>query len=78
MPFEGSGWATAGYWPVIADEPGQLSQVLNRGSEQKLIRGAGDPAQPQPPEVQIALEMGERHLDLSALPSRTLKCFGSF
>jgi|SRR6516162_3446400 len=43
---------------------GPAFEILDSGGEQEPIPGASDPTQPQPPEAQISLEMGECHLDL--------------
>ena len=65
MPHPGKG----GYGPQL----GELPEVLGGGGEQELVAGAAGAAQPQPIELQDALEVGEQHLDLLALVARALE-----
>jgi hypothetical protein len=47
------------------DQLCQLSEVLDRGSEEELVLSTGRTAQPEPVDAQDALEMCEQHLDAS-------------
>jgi hypothetical protein len=51
--------------------------VLSDGGQNKLILGASRATQSEPTELQDALQVGEPHLDLLALPTRLLKAFGA-
>jgi hypothetical protein len=75
VPTARSGWTTAGQWWAIP-EPGQLLEVLNSGGQEKLIRGAGNPRQPQPSKAQIPLQMSERNFDLAPFPGGPLEGLG--
>jgi len=55
---------------------GELSQVLGGGDEQNLVAGAAQAPQPQPVELQDALQVGEQHLDALAVMARLLECLG--
>jgi hypothetical protein len=49
---------------------GHPSQVLSRCRKQELISCSGQSSQAKPIELQDALQVGEEHLDLLALPLR--------
>ena len=57
------------HWP----QPGESPQILGGRREQELILRPAWTAQPQPPELQDALEMGEQHLDLFPTAAGDLK-----
>ncbi len=56
-------------WP----QPGEAPQILGGRREQELVLRAAWTTQPQPPELQDALEMGEQHFDLFPTAAGDLK-----
>jgi len=61
-------------WRRVWPELGKLLQVLCCGSEQELIVCPTRSAQPQPAELEDALEMGKQHLDPFAISAGLLEC----
>src|SRR5665647_789832 len=58
------------HWGGERDQLGELSEVLDRCSEEELVLGPIWPSQPEPVEAQDALEMIEQHLDLLSFTPR--------
>ena len=50
---------------------------MGDGRENKLVLGASGPTQPEPTELQDALQVREPHLDLLALAPRLLEALGA-
>ena len=49
------------------DQLGEPAEVLGSGGEVELVSGTVRASEPEPVELQDALEMGEQHLDLLPL-----------
>ena len=58
------------HWGGERDQFSELSEVLDRCSEEELVLGPIWPSQPEPVEAQDALEMREQHLDLLTFTPR--------
>ncbi len=55
-------------WRGHRDQLGELAEVLGGGSQVELVSGSVRSPQPEPVELQDALEVSEQHLDFLPLP----------